>query len=157
MAPDLGLLSRLVGVWTGPGRGIYPTIPSFEYVETVTITAPPKPFLAYHQATKHPTTGAPMHTEVGYFRMGAAPGDVELMIAQPSGITEVHTGHIEEVDGVVRLDLHAATIGRSPSSKLVSSVSRFIEIEGDILRNRLSMGSVGQPHQLHLSAELQRS
>lgn len=68
-------LAGLIGTWSGTGRGRYPTIEPFEYLETLTIGHVGKPFLAYTQRTQHPTTGVPMHAETGYFRM-AGPGRV---------------------------------------------------------------------------------
>ena len=57
---NLEALARLIGSWSGPGEGAYPTSRSFSYQETITFTCNGKPFLEYVQRTKSPD-GQPMH------------------------------------------------------------------------------------------------
>lgn len=152
LRPDLADLAPLVGTWRGRGHGDYPTIEAFDYLEEVTFTNPPsKPFLHYGQRTRHAVTDQPLHTETGYLRMGG-PGIVEATIAQPTGVAEVYAGTV--VDGC--LDLRSQTVALTPTAKEVVTVHRHLVVEGDLLRYRLEMGAVGQPHQLHLQAELTR-
>jgi THAP4-like, heme-binding beta-barrel domain len=148
---DIASLGFLVGTWEGRGTGVYPTIAGFAYEETVEITAPPKPFLVYTQRTRRAGSGEPLHMEAGYFR-ATGPGTVELVIAQPTGIVEAHTGTVR--DG--HIHLHAGSVAGTPAAVRVDSVERVITVHGDVMRYRLLMGAVGEPHQLHLSAELQR-
>jgi hypothetical protein len=154
--PDLQPIAFLIGRWRGEGRGIYPTIDDFTYAEEVSIVAPPgKPFLHYTQKTQrtgdHPDAGTPLHTEVGYFRPTGGDG-VELVIAMPTGVTEIHDGTVE--GGSVRL--RTLAVGLTPTAKSVVSVERNLDVEGDELRYDLLMGAVGQQHQLHLRATLHR-
>lgn len=156
--------TALVGTWVGAGEGSYPTIAPFTYLETVTIAAVPgKPFLTYVQRTSHPDTGAPMHVETGYLRFppspsadDAGPGTAELVIAQPTGITETHTGPAAETAGGMVLDLAATSVGRTPTAKAVDSVRRRLVVDGDVLTYEVWMAAVGQPDTLHLRAELRR-
>ena len=152
--PDLDALSFLIGVWRGAGRGRYPTIDPFEYVEEVRYApGPAKPFIAYRQRTSRAGAGGgePLHTEAGYIRPAGA-GRAELVITQPTGIVEVHTG---EVEGG-RIDFCSTVVGRSPTAVEVSRVERRLRVEGGVMRYRLDMAAVGRPMQNHLEAELVR-
>jgi len=154
--PDIAPLSFLLGTWKGSGVGIYPTIDDFAYGEEVTFAAPPgKPFLHYSQKTwregEHPEAGMPLHTECGYVRPVAGAG-AELVIAQPSGIVEVHMGAVDGTAVAFRSDV----VAKTRTAKEVLSVDRKITTDGDTLSYELWMGAVGEPHQLHLSAVLTR-
>lgn len=147
---DLEPLAFLAGRWRGTGEGRYPTIASFRYGEEISFTAPPgAPFLAYAQRTWSLPGQEPLHTEAGYLRPGGAAGP-ELVVAQPTGVVEVHRG---EMDGQ-RLRLHASVVGLTISAKRIDTVERILWLDGDALRYELHMGAVGQRHQIHLEAEL---
>jgi hypothetical protein len=152
MHEALQSLDFLVGTWVGAGHGVYPTIESFDYDEEITI-APlgPKPMLRYSQLTWKPDTREPMHSEVGYLRPVGADA-AELVIAQPTGVTEIHAGTI---DGT-RIEFRTVSVGLAPTAKEVSTVERRIGVTGDRLTYELWMGAVGQPHQIHLEATLER-
>ena len=116
----------LVGTWRGVGSGEYPTISPFRYVEEVTFGHVGKPFLSYTQKTKHADTGEPLHAESGYLR---AVGDnrVELVVAQPSGIIELHSGRVEDQTIALILD----GVHTTPEAKSVTDVCRTFWIEAD--------------------------
>lgn len=153
--PDIAPLGFLVGEWTGDGTGHYPTIEPFAYDETVVFAHVGKPFLAYTQRTRrrgdHPEAGLPLHAETGYLRHGV--DGVELVIAQPSGITEIQVGWIEGTT----LHFRSHHVGLTPSAKEVVAVERRIVVEGDRLTYDLWMTAVGQVHRHHLNATLLRS
>ncbi|ORV07854.1 peroxynitrite isomerase [Mycobacterium celatum] len=154
--PDLEELAPLLGTWTGRGSGIYPTIEPFEYLEEVVFGHVGKPFLAYGQKTKSASDGKPLHAETGYLRV-PQPGQLELVLAHPSGITEIEVGTYTRSGDVIEMALTASTIGLTPTAKEVSALGRRFRIDGDELSYSVQMGAVGQPLQDHLSAVLHRS
>lgn len=156
----LGPLTMLTGTWAGRGRGIYPTIATFEYLEEISfLDGGVKPFLAYTQRTKAADDGRPLHAESGYLRWAA--GSPEWIIASPTGVTEVHTGSLDVVSEAtgegLDLFLRTSSVSASPSAKRVDSVERRLRLRGDVLEYELHMAAVGEPHQLHLTATLHRS
>jgi hypothetical protein len=153
--PGLAVLAPLLGTWAGAGDGEYPTIPSFGYLEEVTFGHVGKPFLAYGQKTRARDDGRPLHAETGYLRVPSE-GRVELVLAHPTGITEIQEGSLTVTGGVVDLELTATSIGLTSSAKDVTALSRSFRIEGDDLTYTLRLGAVGQPLQHHLAATLHR-
>ncbi len=148
--PDVESVRFLLGRWEGRGKGDYPTVEPFEYIETLWFDAGPgKPWVAYRQATRDAATNEPLHAESGYLRV--LPGHrLEMIIAQPTGIAEVHTG---TVDGT-HIHLRAGHVETAPSAKDVTDVERHITVDGDTMTYRLSMAAVGEELQRHLTATL---
>jgi hypothetical protein len=153
--PDLEALAPLLGTWAGRGSGKYPTIEPFEYLEEVVFSHVGKPFLVYGQKTKAAADGKPLHSETGYLRV-PQPGRVELVLAHPSGITEIEVGTYSADGDVIELQLTASDIGLTPTAKEVSALARSIRVDGDELSYAVQMGAVGQPTQNHLTAVLHR-
>ena len=156
MHPDLEALAPLLGTWAGRGAGEYPTIQPFEYLEEVVFSHVGKPFLAYAQKTRAVADGKPLHAETGYLRV-PQPGHVELVLAHPSGITEIEVGTYSVTGDVIEIELATTTIGLTPTAKEVTALGRSFAIDGDDeLSYSLRMGAVGQPLQDHLAAVLHR-
>lgn len=153
--PDLQALAPLLGTWAGQGTGKYPTIQPFEYLEEVVISHVGKPFLAYAQKTRAVADGKPLHAETGYLRV-PHPGHVELVLAHPSGVTEIEVGKYSVTGDIVEIELSSTAIGLTPSAKEVSALSRSFRVGGDELSYSVRMGGVGQPLQDHLAAVLHR-
>lgn len=144
-------LAFLAGVWRGEGAGSYPTIDDFSYVEEVTFRpGPDKPFLVYTQRTWRAGTGEPLHSEAGYLR-GFGDSRVELVIAQPTGIVEVGSGHLAHRS--VTFECRAHT---TPAARPVRATHRTFSVDGDRLDIRLSMAAVSHPLTHHLAATLTR-
>jgi hypothetical protein len=153
--PDLQALAPLLGTWQGRGSGTYPTIEPFEYLEEVAFSHVGKPFLVYGQKTRSAADGKPLHAETGYLRV-PRPGHVELVLAHPSGITEIEVGTYTADGTTIELDMTAANIGLTPTAKAVTALGRSFRVDGDELSYSLQMGAVGQPLQHHLGAVLHR-
>ena len=164
-------LDFLLGKWRGEGIGGYPTIGDFRYGQELEISVVPgKPFLAHRSRTWHLDDERPLASEVGWWRP-QQDGDVELVLAHPTGIVEIYLGR---VDGS-RVELATDVIARTPSAKEVGAEHRLYGIvpplevarfahdsagtpgmgAGD-LAYAIDMAAVGQPLQPHLSARLQR-
>ncbi|MEY8017068.1 peroxynitrite isomerase [Mycobacterium servetii] len=153
--PDLEALAPLLGTWAGRGAGEYPTIEPFDYFEEVAFSHVGKPFLAYAQKTRAVADGRPLHAETGYLRV-PQPGNLELVLAHPTGVAEIEVGTFSAAGGVIELDLSTTSVGLTPTAKEVSALGRSLRIEGDELSYSLRMGAVGQPLQHHLAAVLHR-
>jgi hypothetical protein len=153
--PGVAALAPLLGVWAGQGAGKYPTIAPFDYLEEVTFGHVGKPLLRYEQKTRAADDGRPMHAETGYLRV-PSPGRVELVLAHPTGVTEIAEGTLITAGDTIEMDLAATTIGRTASAKEVTALGRSIRVHGDQLVYTVRMGAVGQPLQDHLTATLHR-
>lgn len=149
-------LAFLLGTWSGPGRGEYPTIRPFDYLETVTFGHVGKPNFAYAQRTTDATSGLPLHAEAGYLRF-PEPDRIELVIAQPSGVVEVQEGSFTPTSDGGRFELHATLVATTPTAKEVTAVERSVVVAGDEMHYELRMAAVGQPIQHHLEATLRRT
>lgn len=155
--PHVAPFAFLIGTWHGEGHGHYPTISDFRYIETVTFTAlPGKPFLRYEQRTRHLDTGAPMHTELGFLRP-QPDGSIELILAQPTGQTELLHGTAELIDDRATLTFDESTVSNSRTSKPVESTARTYSIDGDVLTTTFDMAAAGQPSQRHLDSVLRKA
>lgn len=152
--PDIAVLEPLLGTWVGRGRGSYPTIEAFDYLEEVTFGHVGKPFLAYGQRTRHALDNRPLHAETGYWRCsrGAVMTTIEVILAHPTGIAEIQQGTF---DGSV-FELKSAQLAASATAKAVSQVHRRFELVGDELRYTVAMAAVGLPLTHHLEATLVR-
>jgi hypothetical protein len=124
--------------------------PPFAYREEVVIDHVGKPFLRYAQRTWAADDGRPMHTEAGYLRPVAG-SRVELLVVQPTGFVEIHSGPVLGE----RLELECHLLGVAPSAKPLTSVSRRLWVEErSVLRYLVRLGVNGEPLADHLEATL---
>lgn len=149
--PVVAPIAFLLGTWRGEGTGEYPTITAFRYGEEVRFWHVGKPFLAYQQRTWSLEDGSPLHGEMGYWRPKSG-GRLEVVLAHPTGVTELQEG---SQDGT-RIVLASTQIAHTATAKEVRELRRAFELRDDVLRYTLEMAAVGQPLQHHLAAELRR-
>ncbi len=152
------ILHALVGEWSGTGRGEFPTIEPFEYLETLRFSSDDRPFLHYEQRTRRRRAGqteyVSSHWESGFIRL-LPDGQVELNNAQSGGRLEVLTGSLEQTEKVLILRLQSRAFLNDP--RMLES-SRTIFVEGDTLHYTLNMhtNAVSEPA-FHVEATLNRT
>lgn len=152
--PQCVPVAFLIGTWTGEGVGGYPTIEGFRFGQEISFSyLPGKPFLAYaSRSWLLDETGAadrPLARETGYWRPQPG-GDVEVLLAHPTGFVEVWLGSI---DGA-KVELHTDAVVRTSTAKEVTAGHRLYGlVEGDLMW-AYDMAAEGQPLQPHLSARL---
>jgi hypothetical protein len=156
--PDLAPLSFLLGRWEGAGVGGYPTIESFRFGQEISFSHNGKPFLIYASRSwlldEDGNLVRPLATETGYWRPQPG-GQLELILAHPTGIAEIYVG---EVTGT-KIELRTDVVARTTSAKEVTAGHRLYGLVGPDLDLgwAYDMAAVGQPLQPHLSAQLKRA
>ena len=148
--PELDPLGFLLGRWRGEGRVRYPTIDTVEYGEEMAFTHVGKPFLAYAQRSWALDDGRPLATSTGYWRF--KDGQVELLLAHPTGLTEIALG----TAGGRTVRTVSEALPRTPTAKRVDRLERSWDVDGDTLSFAMRMAAVGQPLHDHLDAALTR-
>jgi THAP4-like, heme-binding beta-barrel domain len=153
--PDLAPLSFLLGRWEGAGVGGYPTIESFRFGQEISFSHNGKPFLIYTSRSwlldEDGNLVRPLATESGYWRPQPG-GQVELVLAHPTGIAEIYLG---EVTGP-KIELATDVVARTSSAKEVTAGHRLYGLVGADLAWAYDMAAMGQPLQPHLSAQLKK-
>jgi len=153
--PDLAPLRFLLGRWEGVGVGGYETIESFQFGQEILFSHNGKPYLIYTSrswaldATGMPSR--PLAMESGFWRPQPA-NKVEVMLAHPTGITEIYLG---EVAGT-KIEMTTDLVARTESAKEVRAGHRLYGMAGADLAWAYDMAAVGKPMQPHLSAQLKR-
>jgi hypothetical protein len=153
--PDLIALSFLLGTWRGSGRGEYPTIDPFPYGEEVVVEQVGEPFLLYRQASWSADDREPLHFERGFLRPGPDPGEVELCLAHPIGLTEIAHGCVDGSTLELSTD-RDGVVGRTRTGLEVTALTRSYRVDGDRLTYELFMATELTPNALHLRGELRR-
>ena len=154
---DQPILHVLVGEWSGTGHGEFPTIQSFEYLETLRFNADGRAFVHYEQRTQRRSDAQddylPSHWESGFIRL-LPDGVVEMVNVQGSGRLEVLRGALEQTDDGLVLDLKSTAFLND--SRMVEA-ARTITLEGETLSYTQSMHTSAVPSQvLHVQAMLTR-
>jgi len=153
--PDLAPVSFLLGRWEGAGVGGYPTIESFRFGQEITFSHIGKPFLIYTSRTwildEDGNLVRLSHTETGYWRP-QPDGQIEVVLAQPTGIAEIYVG---EISGT-KVELSTDIVARTATAKEVTAGHRLYGLIGADLGWAFDMAAMGQPLQPHLSAQLKR-
>ena len=154
--PDLAPLAFLLGHWEGAGVVGYPTIESAQFGEEITFSHNGKPYLSYVSRTwlldGEGVPGRPLAMEAGFWRPQPE-GKIEVLLAHPTGITEIYLG---EVTGT-KIEMATDIVARTASAKEVTAGHRLYGLVGPDLAYAYDMAAVGQPLQPHLSAQLKRT
>lgn len=157
LSAQIAPLAWLVGRWEGAGVVGYPTHESHNFGQELAITHDGRPFLQVHSRTwlldDDGQLGRPLATEVGFFRLLDS-GEVELLLAHPTGIVEMYAGEKEEKRPV--LNLRTDGVMRSPAAKEYNAATRMYGLVESQLMWVMDMAAVGQPLQSHVSAQLKR-
>jgi hypothetical protein len=153
-------LGFLVGTWHGLGVGGYPTIEQFRYEQEVVFAHDGRPFLSYaSRSWIVDDDGArlrPAGSEVGWWRPGAEPRSVEVMLAQHTGVVEIYLGEV----AFTKVELATDVVARTETAKEVVGLKRLYGLVGGEdgaerdLAYAIDLAAVGQPLQPHLSARL---
>lgn len=165
--PDLAPLAFLIGRWEGAGIGGYPTIEGFRFGQELTFEHDGRPFLAYTSRTwlldDEGALVRPLASETGYWRTHrveptadsvdeASPQAVEVLLAHPTGITEIYVGEVI----FHRIELRTDVVARTESAKNVTAGHRLYGLVDGDLAYAYDMAAMGQPLQSHTSAQLKR-
>jgi hypothetical protein len=158
--PTLAPVAWLVGRWAGAGVIGYPSLDSdLRFGQEVEFSHDGREFLGYTSRTWR-LDGAgnqvePLAGEAGYWRVGAggsAAGDVEVLLAHPTGYVEIFVGRI---DGA-RAELATDLVARTATAKEYTSAKRMYGlVEGDLMWV-MEMSAVGHAMTPHASARLKR-
>jgi hypothetical protein len=152
LPPEVERLAWLLGTWRGEGRGGYPSIDDFAYVDETVFECDRKPRVDYLQRTRL-ADGVPSHSERGFLRVPAG-GAVEAVITTGGGTVEIDAGTVTGT----RLELASTHVAGTPSAKEVRALHRVFELdEAGVLHVRVDMEAVGQSMGFHVEARLERS
>ena len=150
-------LAFLVGTWRGLGVVGYPTVDEARYEQEMVFAHDGRPFLEYSSRTwLLDDDGQRVRAsarEAGWWRPGREPRDVEVLLAHPTGIVEVHVGEVS----FRKVELRTDVVARTETAKEVTALHRLYGIVEDTdLAYAVDLAAVGQPLQPHLSARLSR-
>jgi len=153
--PSLAPLRFLLGRWEGAGVVGYPTIESANFGQEISFGHNGKPFLIYASRTwlleEGGKIGRPLAMETGYWRPQEG-GALEVVLAHPTGITEIYIGQITGT----KIELATDAIVRTATAKEVTAGRRLYGLIGTDLGWAYDMAAVGQSLQSHVSAQLKR-
>ncbi len=150
-------LLPLLGVWRGSGAGVVAsTGAAFAYGQQVSFVHDGRPFLAYESRSwltdNAGETIRQAWRESGFWRVGAGPDDVELVLASNTGQALVFAG----VAGDQQWELATVSAEHAPTAKNVDVERRLYAVRGDDLVYATELAPGGQPLAAHLNARLER-
>ena len=155
----LSILTPLLGVWMGHGKGMFPTLDAFDYFETFRVQRDPgASFFTYEQNTElidlQGRSIRKSHWEAGVLRP-LDNGSLELACVQGSGRVEILRGIFLTKDTpaeTITLHLQSVHIG---NDERVKSTSREWSLSDNHLKYVMKMAtSRVEEFSLHLEANL---
>lgn len=156
MPPQVISLSWLLGTWRGVGVGGYPTIEEFRFSQELTLTELPGKPIVHHLSRSWllDDDGAevrPLAQETGYWRP-ETDGSLELLLAHPTGYSEIYVGNAVGA----KIELQTDVVARTETAKPYTAGHRLYGlVEGKLLW-AYDMAAMDQPLQPHLSATLEK-
>jgi hypothetical protein len=151
------VLGLLEGTWRGEGKGGFPTITSFDYIEKVSFERRDENSLFYMQRTEKRVDGqdesVTSHWESGFIRV-LTDSELELANVQSGGRGEVLIGAIARIGRRIKLDFKSISV--TNDERMVAS-ARTIEIDGNELHYEMTMHTTRVDELTrHLVADLRR-
>lgn len=146
----------LLGAWEGEGVVEYPTIKRTAFAQRVEFSQNGKPFLAYASRTWEIDLDGvrlrPLSMETGFWRP-QPDGEIEVLLAHPTGFVETWAGEIRSA----QIELRTDAVVRMPTAKEYSAGHRIYGLVESKLLWRFDMAAMGHPLQAHASAALSRA
>jgi len=153
--PDLMPVVWMLGNWHGNGQADYPTIEPYTYEQDVILAHDTRPFLHYFSRTwitdEAGERVGPGALETGFLRP-AGDGQLELVLAHPTGHAEVWYG---EVDGA-RVTLATDVVARTPTASEYTAGQRMYGLVDGDLMYAYDMAAEGHEMQSHQWGRLKR-
>ncbi|HZC71547.1 MAG TPA: FABP family protein [Jatrophihabitans sp.] len=151
-------LLPLLGVWHGAGVGVAPADGhQFRYGQQVSFVHDGRPFLAYESRSWLIDDAGDVirqaWRESGFWRPGAGPDDVEVVLASNTGEALVFRG----TAGDQRWELATESAEHAPTAKDVDGERRLYAVHGAELSYATDLAPAGKPYAPHLNATLIRS
>lgn len=155
LPPELLPVAWMIGRWEGAGLFDYPGTRKGRFGQELVLLNDGRPFLEWHSHTweldEEGNQIKPLAIELGFLRVPSE-GQVELMLAHPTGIVEMYYGTIEPA----RLTMATDGVMRSPHAKDYTAASRLYGLVNSELFWVMDMAAMGHPMQSHVSAQLKR-
>ena len=150
-------LLPLVGRWRGAGEGVVArTGKQFRFGQQITFVHDGRPFLAYEaRSWLLDDDGAVLRQawrESGFWRVGAGPDDVELLVVSNTGQALVFAGRA----GDQRWELETVSARHAPTAKDVDGERRLYAVREARLMYATELAPAGVPFAPHLNAVLER-
>lgn len=150
-------LLPLVGVWRGSGHGVVASSGAqFAFGQQVSFAHDGRPFLAYESRSwlvdESGRVIRQAWRESGFWRPGAGPDDVEVVLASNTGQALVLAGRA----GDQRWDLGTVTVRHTATAKDVDGERRLYAIAGEELSYATELAPAGEQYAPHLNATLRR-
>src|SRR6476659_5284421 len=153
---ELAPLAWLIGRWEGAGVVGYPTIESAHFGQEIEVTHDGRGVLKWESKawildSENGAKVRPAAVESGCWRP-LENGEVELLLAHPTGILQLYYSKIEPA----KIQLKTDGVLRAPGAKEYNAATRMYGLVDSNLLWVMDMAAVGQELQSHVSATLKR-
>ncbi|MFN2518259.1 MAG: FABP family protein [Jatrophihabitantaceae bacterium] len=154
---DLLALLPLVGTWRGTGTGVVASSNTqFGYGQQLSFVHDGRPFLAYESRTwLVDAAGGVIRQswrESGFWRPGAGPDDIEVVLASNTGQVLLFGGFV----GELRWELATLAVHPVPTARPVDGERRLYALQDGRLGYATELAPAGRPYAAHLNARLER-